>query len=65
MAETSDMKKLELNYKEIKKPAKEFVKCQRCKGIFRNDESEIVRVGGIVSRQINCLKCNGEVRGRK
>jgi hypothetical protein len=59
------MNKLEQNYKEIKKPAKEFVKCQRCKGIFRNDESEIVRIGGIGSRQINCLKCNSEVRGRR
>ena len=59
------MKKIDQNYKEITKPKKKFVKCQRCKGVFRNHESEIVRIGGIGSRQINCLKCNSEVRGRK
>jgi len=59
------MKKLDQNYKEIKKPKKQFVKCQRCKGVFRNDEYEVVRIGGIGSRQINCLKCNSEVRGTK
>ena len=57
------MKKIDQNYKEITKPKKEFVKCQKCKKIFRNDEFTIVRVGGIGSRQINCLKCNSKVRG--
>jgi hypothetical protein len=58
------MKKLEQNYKEIKTPKKQFVKCQRCKGIFRNDESEVVKIGRIGAKRANCLKCNSEVRGR-
>ena len=63
--EIKRMRKLELNYKETKQQKKEFVQCQRCKGVFRNDESTIVRIGRIGAKRVNCLKCNSEIKGRK